>query len=94
VIERALIVTRGPMISAVDLPSDLKRVGGSASTFELRLGMSLDEVERELIIRTIEFSGGNKSRAAEVLGVSLKTLYNRLERYQGKDMQEAVQRSS
>jgi two-component system, NtrC family, response regulator HydG len=94
VIERALIVTRGPMISVADLPPDLKRVGSSASTFELRLGMSLDEVERELIIRTIEFSGGNKSRAAEVLGVSLKTLYNRLERYQGKEMQEAVQRSS
>jgi transcriptional regulator with PAS, ATPase and Fis domain len=94
VIERGLIVTRGPMISTADLPPDLKRAGGSASTFELHLGMSLDEVERELIVRTIEFAGGNKSRAAEVLGVSLKTLYNRLERYQGKDTQEAVQRSS
>jgi DNA-binding NtrC family response regulator len=52
--------------------------------------MSLDEVERELIMRTIEFAGGNKSRAAEILGVSLKTLYNRLERYHGKDAQEAV----
>jgi DNA-binding NtrC family response regulator len=52
--------------------------------------MSLDEVERELIMRTIEFAGGNKSRAAEILGISLKTLYNRLERYQGKDAQEAV----
>ncbi len=78
VIERALIVSRGPMITVADLP------------FELRLGMSLDEVERELIIRTIDFTGGNKSRAAEVLGVSLKTLYNRLERYQGKDAQEAL----
>jgi DNA-binding NtrC family response regulator len=41
-------------------------------------------------LRTIEFAAGNKSRAAEILGISLKTLYNRLERYQGKDAQEAV----
>jgi len=94
VIERALIVTRGPMLSVADLPPELKRASGSASTFELRLGMSLDEVERELITRTIEFAGGNKSRAAEVLGISLKTLYNRLERYQGKDSQESAQRPS
>jgi DNA-binding NtrC family response regulator len=90
VIERALIVTRGPLLIVADLPADMKRSTGSSSTFELRLGMSLDDVERELIMRTIEFTGGNKSRAAEVLGISLKTLYNRLERYQGKDAQEAV----
>jgi two-component system, NtrC family, response regulator HydG len=88
VIERALIVTRGPLITTTDLPPDMKRSSGSSSSFELRLGMSLDDVERELIVRTIEYTGGNKSRAAEVLGISLKTLYNRLERYQGKDAQE------
>jgi DNA-binding NtrC family response regulator len=90
VIERALIVTRGPLITITDLPADMKRSSGSSSSFELRLGMSLDDVERELIVRTIEYTGGNKSRAAEVLGISLKTLYNRLERYQGKDAQEGA----
>jgi DNA-binding NtrC family response regulator len=88
VIERALIVSRGPLISIADLPPDMKRSTGSSSSFELRLGMSLDEVERELIMRTIDFTSGNKSRAAEVLGISLKTLYNRLERYQGKEAQD------
>jgi DNA-binding NtrC family response regulator len=90
VIERALIVSRGPLITIADLPPDMKRTTGSSASLELRLGMSLDDVERELIMRTIDFTGGNKSRAAEVLGISLKTLYNRLERYQGKDAQEAV----
>jgi DNA-binding NtrC family response regulator len=35
-----------------------------------------------MIIRTIEFTGGNKTRAAEILGVSSKTLYNKLEQYE------------
>jgi DNA-binding NtrC family response regulator len=85
VIERALIVTRGPLIGVADLPADLRRGGGSGGVFEIRLGTSLDDVERELIKRTIEFAGGNKSRAAELLGVSLKTLYNRLDRYGARD---------
>ena len=90
VIERALIVGQGPLITADDLPADIKRSTASSSTFELHLGMSLEEVERELIVRTLDFTGGNKSRAAEVLGVSLKTLYNRLERYQGKNGHESL----
>jgi len=90
VIERAMIVTRGPLIGVADLPADLKRGGGGNSVFEVKLGASLDEVERELIKRTIEFSGGNKSRAAEILGVSLKTLYNRLERYQNRGGQDTA----
>ena len=88
VLERALIVTKGPLIGAADLPPDLKRARLASDVLEIKLGASLDEVERELIKRTVEFAGGNKSRAAEILGVSLKTLYNRLERYQGRDSRD------
>jgi DNA-binding NtrC family response regulator len=42
---------------------------------------SLDESERQLIFATLERCGGDKKRAAEILGVSLKTLYNRLHLY-------------
>jgi DNA-binding NtrC family response regulator len=90
VIERALIVTTGPLIGVADLPGELKRGGVGNDVLEIKLGASLDEVERDLIKRTVEFAGGNKSRAAEILGVSLKTLYNRLERYQSRDSNDAV----
>jgi two-component system, NtrC family, response regulator HydG len=82
VIERALIVTAGPLVTADDLPLEITRPSRSGGTrFDVSLGCSLDEVERDLIERTLEFVKGNKARAAEILGVSLKTLYNRLERY-------------
>ncbi|MGH7906686.1 MAG: sigma-54 interaction domain-containing protein, partial [Candidatus Binataceae bacterium] len=85
VIQRALIVCRGTLIGATDLPPEIHQAEGQGDTVELRLGASLDEVERELIRRTLDFTAGNKARAAELLGISLKTLYNRLERYQAKD---------
>ena len=47
----------------------------------MRVGSSVDDVEQMLIFATLEACGGNKQRTAEVLGVSLKTLYNRLTAY-------------
>ena len=43
------------------------------------------EVERELIFRTLAFGGGNKARAYDLLGMSRRNLYNRLQRYEGRD---------
>jgi DNA-binding NtrC family response regulator len=48
------------------------------------LGTSLRDVERELILRTLAFVGGNKTQAARVLGISPRTLYRKLDEY-GKE---------
>ena len=45
------------------------------------IGGSLDDAERQLITATLEHCAGDKKRAAEILGISLKTLYNRLHLY-------------
>jgi DNA-binding NtrC family response regulator len=83
VIERAAILCRGPVIRIGDLPAGFKSSGQkeAAGFVQIRIGTSLDDAERELISKTLEFTGGNKTRAAEVLGVTAKTLYNRLEHY-------------
>jgi DNA-binding NtrC family response regulator len=82
VIERASVLCTGPMIGIRDLPAEFKASPQvESATFQVRLGTSLDDVERELISRTIDFAGGNKTLAAELLGVATKTLYNKLERY-------------
>ena len=81
VIERALILCQASTIRKGDLPEDFRAASGPDSAYlKVRLGSSLDEVEREMINRTLEFTGGNKTRAAQLLGVSAKTLYNRLGR--------------
>jgi DNA-binding NtrC family response regulator len=51
------------------------------SVVQVRVGSTVDEGERLLIIRTLEVTGQNKTRAAEILGVSLKTLHNKLKEY-------------
>jgi two-component system, NtrC family, response regulator HydG len=85
VIHRATVVAKGPLITVADLPAELSRTPARAPSFELRPGVSLEEVEHELIIRTLESVRGNKVRAAEILGISLKTLYNRLEKYRARE---------
>ena len=47
----------------------------------VRVGDSLEEVEKELLIKTLEAFGGNKKKAAEKLGISLKTIYNKIRQY-------------
>ena len=50
----------------------------------IRVGTPLDDVERLLITKTLELNPGNKPKTAENLGISLNTLYNKLERYELK----------
>jgi DNA-binding NtrC family response regulator len=52
-----------------------------AGVVPVRVGSTVDEAERLLILRTLEATGQNKTRAAEILGVSLKTLHNKLKEY-------------
>jgi len=54
----------------------------SGPVLEVRVGSSIAEIERRLILATLEQTGGDKKRAAEILGISLKTLYNRLNVYE------------
>ncbi len=78
--ERAVIVARGPVLGPETLPPTVR---GGATGYEpvLLPGMTVDEAERQLIFLTLERTGGNKTRAAKLLDVSLKTLHNKLRRY-------------
>src|SRR6202030_1675599 len=82
VIERAVITCEGRTICTNDLPDPFRVADTTAASYiKMPLGSSLEAVEKEMILRTIEFTGGNKTRAAATLGVSVKTLYNKLAQY-------------
>ena len=82
VIERSQIVAKGPFIEVADLPGLASAPPPAASSGGggLTAGTTVDEAERQLIEVTLQHTGGNKTRAAEMLGISLKTLHNKLNR--------------
>ncbi len=98
VIERCMILAQGDEIGLVDLPQAIRDGGGAASGagaaasdeaggageggFDVTTPLA--EVERRHILRVLEANEGNKLRTARVLGINVKTLYNKLKAYQSR----------
>src|SRR4051794_13307331 len=81
VIERATILAEGEFIEPRHLPPTLVSRGEEIlPTVTLSPGTTVDEAERRLILLTLDHTRNNKTRAAEILGISLKTLHNKLNR--------------
>jgi len=81
VIERATILAESEFIEPRHLPPTLLARGEeSLPTLTIAPGTTVDEAERRLILLTLEHTRNNKTRAAEILGISLKTLHNKLNR--------------
>lgn len=78
VIERSFLATAETMIRPEDLKfQDPKRLDATMNF----AGMSLSEVEKRLILQTLELTLNNKSKAAQILGISIRTLRNKLNEY-------------
>ena len=70
------ILTSAPLAPLADVEADMVRVA---------IGTTVEEAEKNLILRTLEHTKNNKTRAAEILGISLKTLHNKLKEYGARD---------
>jgi len=85
VIERAVILSSGEFIEPKHLPPLISEVPDTAKPMlSLSAGTTVEEAERRLILLTLEHTRDNKTRAAEILGISLKTLHNKLNRLRGR----------
>ena len=80
-VERAMILVDGDVIGDEHLPPDMQSSRPEAAMLRVPLGIPMDKVEKEYILASLQKNGGNKSRTAEILGISEKTLYNKLNRY-------------
>ncbi|MGA3292704.1 MAG: sigma-54 dependent transcriptional regulator [Candidatus Acidiferrales bacterium] len=86
VLERAAIATDRGTIARQHLPSDFGHAAATVTTglggIRFPIGTTVDDAERELILQTLAATSQNKTRAAELLGISLKTLHNKLKEYE------------
>jgi DNA-binding NtrC family response regulator len=85
-LERAVIVCEGPVIETKHLPpgfghAPVRLSEDDADSIRVGVGTTVGEAERLLILKTLESTNNNKTRAAEILGISLKTLHNKLKEY-------------
>ena len=82
VIERSVLLARGEYIAPEDLPPAIKGAQErDLSLVSVPPGMTLREVEKEVILQTLKNAEGNRTRTAQVLGISRKTLQNKLKEY-------------
>jgi two-component system, NtrC family, response regulator AtoC len=82
ILQRSYVMTSGPEISEMWLPRDALEPGERRPQgLEIAVGSTLASIERQVIVATLEKFGQQKERTAAALGVSLKTLYNRLKEY-------------
>jgi DNA-binding NtrC family response regulator len=85
-LERAIIVCEGALIETKHLPpgfgqAPVRISAEDPDSVHLGVGTTVEEAEKQLIIKTLEATNNNKTRAAEILGISLKTLHNKLKEY-------------
>ena len=97
VLERAVILAGEGSINLTHLPAFLHSPPATAAapapavsaaeegTIRFTVGTTVEAAEKGLILRTLEHTRNNKTRAAEILGISLKTLHNKLKEYGGKE---------
>jgi DNA-binding NtrC family response regulator len=84
VLERAVILAgEGPIRPAhlPPAPGEAAPVVSEPAAITIRVGTTVDEAEKALILKTLEHTGSNKTRAAEILGISLKTMHNKMKLY-------------
>ena len=75
VVERAYVLSEGDSIDTEDLPEKLRNVEKTRSVEEL---VPLEEIERQYIAKVLKQTGGNRTRAAKILGIDRKTLYRKV----------------
>ncbi|NLE15229.1 MAG: sigma-54-dependent Fis family transcriptional regulator [Spirochaetales bacterium] len=79
-IESAVVLARTSVIEVDDLPSHIGKAQNTGSV-SLEVGITLAEAEKQLIISTLAMCAGNKTKAAEILGIGRKTLHRKLQEY-------------
>ena len=85
VIERMVVLCRGTRLTLRDVPAELKAGTGRGLANPLVSGVSLEEAEKQMILAALKSNKNNRTRAAEQLGISRRTLHRKLNEYGLRD---------
>jgi len=81
-LEGMVILSESSTLTLDDIPEHIKKGFVREGVLEIKIGMPLEEVEKILIRETLKFHRFNKTRAAQALGISPRTLYRKIEQYE------------
>ncbi|MDX1388591.1 MAG: sigma-54 dependent transcriptional regulator [Acidobacteriota bacterium] len=81
-VESVLVSVPGVVIRLEDLPSSIRGAAAGAERNEVEPGTTLAEMERDLIRRTLEHTGGNRTHTASLLGIGVRTLQRKIQAYE------------
>ena len=80
-IEQMVVLARGERLTLRDVPAAIRGGADLTKISVVRTGMTVEEAERQLIIQALKEMGGNRTRAAEKIGMSRRTLHRKLKKY-------------
>lgn len=78
-IESVMVVNSPEVIEVHHLPQEIREFKGSPEVIPIRIGTSLEEVEKELLLHTLRLTKGNKRKAAQLLGINVRTIHRKME---------------
>ncbi len=78
-IESILVINSPEVLDVHHLPQEIREFGERPEVIPIKIGTPLEEVEREMLIQTLRATKGNKRRAAELLGINVRTIHRKME---------------
>ena len=81
VVQRAVVMCQGDVLLPEHLPQRLRSEPTARPSVSFKIGATLTEIEREIVARTLAFTGNNRKKAAALLGISRRALYNKIAKY-------------
>jgi two-component system response regulator AtoC len=79
-VERMVVLARGTMLDVMDIPIQVREQAGTGK-IAIDAELTVDEMEKRMVIQALEKTGGNRTKAAEKLGISRRTLHRKLNQY-------------
>ncbi|MDF7798458.1 sigma-54 dependent transcriptional regulator [Pontiellaceae bacterium B1224] len=80
-VERMVVLAHGKMLDVTDIPTQVREQASGGDGVKIDAELTVDEMEKRMVIQALEKTGGNRTKAAEKLGISRRTLHRKLNQY-------------